>query len=353
MRISVRQICFIMVAYTAATKLLIYPTMLSWFCDGAIIFPALINFIVCGAVIWALSFLCSKTDKTFFGLLQNTFGEIGARIVYGFFAVFFLFAALLPIFEQKQYVHNIFYDTVPPLGVFLPFFIFAAYAASRKFGNIGRCADICLPIFAGTMFLLFIMSFSDVKADDFLPMFSVPATTIFSTAARTAFNFVEPCWLLMFMGHFKYKKGDAAKITLSYAAGAAIVILFLALFHGIYGPIAPSRTFAVARISLFFPAIETMGRIDLILLYVLEVVMLFAVVINLQLAVHTIAKCSGFENYVIISLATNAVFAIILFIFDSRYNAIVTLYSQWLWIAFIVFAVPVPALAWTLRRRTR
>ncbi len=96
-----------------------------------------------------------------------------------------------------------------------------------------------------------------------------------------------------------------------------------------------------------------MGRIDLILLYVLEVVMLFAVVINLQLAVHAIAKCSGFENYVIISLATNAVFAIILFIFDSRYNAIVTLYSQWLWIAFIVFTVLVPALAWTLRRRTR
>lgn len=353
MRISVRQICFIMIAYTAASKLLMYPTSLSWISGSDLLFPALINFTISGVLVWSVSYLCSKTDKTFFELLENSIGNIGARIIYGLFAVYFLFAALLPIFEQKQYVHNIFYDTVLPLGVFLPFFIFSAYAASRKFGNIGRCADICLPIFAVTMFLMFLMSFGDVKADNLLPVFAEPAIKIFGGSAGTAFNFVEPCWLLMLMGHFKYKKGDAAKITLSYAGGALIVLLFLFVFFGLYGPIAPSRTFAIARTSLFFPAIETMGRIDLILLYVLEIVMLFALVINIQFAVHAIAKCSGFENYVVISFIVNLALMIVIITCDSHYNAIYSLYYQYLWIAFFVFTVVFPVFAWTLKRRAR
>lgn len=353
MQISVRQICFIMLAYTAVSKLLIYPTTISWLCGGDLLFPALINFIISGALVWAVGFLCSRTDKTFFGLLENSIGNIGARIFYGLFAVFFLFAALLPIFEQKQYVHNIFYDTVPPLGVFLPFFIFSAYAASRKIGNMGRCADICFPIFAVTMLSLFVMSAGDVKADNILPVLTTPAKNIFGSAAGSAFYFVEPCWMLMLMGHFKYKKGDAARITLSYAGGAAVVLLFLFIFYGLYGDIAPSRTFAVARTSLFFPAIDVMGRIDLILLYALEVVMLFALVINLQFAVYAVSKCTGLNNYAIISLVLNAALMTVLITCDSRYSAIYDLYYRWLWIMFLVFTVLVPALAWTLRRRSR
>lgn len=174
MKISVRQICFIMIAYTAATKLLMYPTILSQLCGRDLLFPAALSFLIGGIVVWAVAYLCSRTDKTFFELLQGTIGNIGARIVYGFFALFFLLAVLVPIFEQKQYVHNIFYDTVPSIGIFLPFFAFAVYAASKKLTNIGRCADICLPIFLVCMAVLFAMAFSEVQWDDFLPVLKPP-----------------------------------------------------------------------------------------------------------------------------------------------------------------------------------
>ena len=352
-KISVRQICFIMLAYTVVGKLLSYPTMLSYFCERDLLVPALIDFLIEGIIVWSIAFLCSRTDKTFFGLLEGTFGNVFARIVYGLFAVLFLFAALLPICEQELYVHTIFYDTVPSLVVFMPFFVFAIYAGSKRFENIGRCADLCMPIFVITMVVIFIMSFGEAEWDNLLPILKTPADRIFFTAAGSMFRYVEPCWLLVFMGRFKYKKGDAAKITISYAAGAVIVLLFLATFYGIYGGLAPSRTFAVSRTSLYFSAIETIGRIDLIMLYVLETVMVFALVLNVQLAVYCIAKCSGWDNRAVLSLIVNVALAVVLITCGGFYNEIYKLYMNWLWIFFIIFTVLVPCLAWALKRRQR
>lgn len=351
--ISVRQICFIMIAYTVVGKLLSYPTELSYFCGRDLLVPAIIDFLIDGIVVWGVAFLCSRTDKTFFELLKGTVGNVCTRIVFGLFAVFFLLAALLPLFEQELYVHTIFYDTVPSLLVFLPFFVFAIYAGSKRFENIGRCADLCMPVFVITILVIFIMSFNEAEWSNLLPVLKTPATTLFSTAAGSVFRFVEPCWLLMFMGRFKYKKGDAAKITLSYAAGAVTVIFFLAIFYAIYGGLAPSRTFAISRTSLFFSAIDTIGRIDLIMLYVLETVMLFALVLNVQLAVYAISECSGWDNRAVISLIVNVALAVILITCDGFFNSVYTLYTKWLWIYFAVFTALVPSLAWALKRRSR
>ena len=351
MKINARQICFILIVYTAVTKLLIYPTMLANLCGRDVLFPAMINFLIEGIVIWSVSFLCSRTDKTFFELLTDNIGKVGAKIVYGLFAAYFILMTIIPMFEQMHYVHTIFYDTVPSLLVFLPFFMFAVYAASKNLMNIGRCADICLPIFAFTMAFLFIMAFQEVEWDNLLPILQTPAKKIIGGVSGTAFRFFEPCWLLMFMGHFKYKKWDAAKFTLSYAAGAAIVLLFLAVFIGIYGDIATSRTFAVSRTSIYFPAIETIGRIDLIMLYVLESVMLFALVINIQLSVHAMTFCTGYSDKKVWAVAVNAVLLIILITCDHNFHNINQFYSNWIWIAVAVFTVAVPLLAWALRRK--
>jgi len=353
MKINVRQICFIFLAYTAVTKLLMYPTILSQLCGRDLLFPAAASFLVEGIVIWAVAYLCSKTDKTFFELLEDTLGNVGARIVFALFALFFFAASVLPVFEQKQYIHNIFYDTVPSLVVFLPFFVFAAYACGKKLTNIGRCADVCFPIFVVTMVSLFIMAFSSVRWEELSPVLKTPITKLLGGFSGMSFHFTAPCWMLMFMGRFKYKKGDAAKLTFAYAGGAAVVLLFLAVFYGVYGAVAPSRTFAVARTSLFFPAIETLGRIDIILLFALEVVMLFATVLNMQMAVQCLAACIGTEKYALISIGINVALAAILIFTDVVYNAIYRAYFNWFWVAAALFTIILPLLAWTLKRRKR
>jgi len=342
-----------MLIYTAVSKLLIYPTALVNISGRDFLFSSAIDFAVCGVVIWAVAYLCSRTDKTFFGLLENTFGNVVARIVYGVFALFFMLISLYPIFEQKLYVHAIFYDTVPSLMVFLPFFIFAVYAGSKGFSNAGRSADMCLPVFIISLATILVMAIPEAHFSHLLPVLKTPAKKILGGALGTFHTFAEPCWLLMFMGHFKYKKGDAAKITLSYAGGCAVVLLILAVFFGIYGDITVSRNFAISKISVFFSAIDILGRVDLIALYALEIVMLFALVLNIQLAVHCFEKCTGYGNKGIISLAVNAVLLILLVVFDHSFDAINEAYSKWIWIVCVTFTIVIPLLAWALRRRVK
>lgn len=342
-----------MIAYTAVTKFLLYPTFLSYTSGRDLLFSALFVLLFQGVIIWALSYLCSRTDMTFFELLKNTFGTIAAKIIMGFFALFFLVMTLYPLLEQMLYVHAVFYDTVPSLGLFLPFFFFGLYATSRKFTNIGRSADIALPIFIFCLVVIMSMSVTEVKWDAFLPMFKTPPKKIFGGAVSSLFRFIEPAYLLMFMGRFKYKKGDAAKITLSYAFGGLLVLFVLAVFYGIYGGIAPSRQFAISKISLFFPSIDELGRVDFIILYVLEIVMLFALVLNMQLAAYCISECTGYQNYDIISLVVNAVMITCVFVFNSSFGGIADFYSKWLWIAAVIFASLIPVCSWLLRRRAR
>ncbi len=349
-KISVRQICFIMLIYTAVSKFILYPTQLSAESGNDLLFSALINFLLQGAIIWAVSFLCSRTDKTFFQLIEGTLGNVTARIIYGFFALFFIICAIIPLFEQKLYVHAIFYDTVPALIVFLPIFFFTVFVAAKDFRNIGRCADICLPIFLLSMLLILVMSFKEVQWDNFLPVLKQPSR-VFSSSLANAFRFAEPSFLLMFMGHFKYNKGDAAKITISYIGGAIFVMSVLAAFYGIYGDLAQSRQFAISKISLFFPAIELLGRIDLLTLYVLEIAMLFALALNIQLAVHCIGQCTGYRNSAVLSVAVNALLIALIIIFNNNMNVLSVVWSKWMWIVFLIFANIVPLASWFMRRK--
>lgn len=351
MKISVRQICFVLMFYTAVSKFLQYPTMLAAYSGRDLLFSALVSFAVEGAVIWSIAFLSSKTDKTFFGLLSDSLGEVAARVVYGFFAAFFLFVTVLPLFEQKLFVNAVFYDTSPSIWVFLPVFMFLVYSGSKGFTNIGRCAEVCMPIFILMTLALYAMSFGEADFSNLLPVLKTPLPAVLGGSLKSSYYFAEPAGLLMFMGHYKYKKGDAAKITLSYAVGAAVVITFLSLFYGIYAGIASSRQFAITKTALYFSATEMVGRIDLLALYILEVVMLFALVLNIQLAVHCIVKCTGFDCPEIISLSANAVLLAVAIIFNHSYAEIQKFYAGWAWIAVVLFAIAVPVGAWALKRR--
>lgn len=349
-KISVRQICFIMLIYTAVSKFITYPTQLSYASGRDLLFSAALNFLLQGVIIWAVSYLCSRTDKTFFSLVEDTLGTVTARVVYGFFALFFMVGTLLPMLEQKVYVHAIFYDMLPSLLVFAPVFFFTVYAASRNFKNIGRCADICLPIFLIAMLFILVMSLHELQWDNFLPMLKAPQKVLKSSLSN-AHRFSEPAFLLMFMGHFKYNRGDSAKITLSYIGGALFVMAVLTAFYGVYGDMAESRSFAIAKISLFFPAIDLIGRIDLLALYILEIAMLFALVLNMQLAVHCIEMCTGYKNKAVLSVAVNAVFIVLIIVLDNGFSAVNNIWSRWMWIVFLIFANLLPLSAWLMRRK--
>lgn len=352
-KISVRQICFILIAYNAASKLLLFPTTAASSVGNALIFTALFNLVLQTIIIWSVSFLSSRTDKTFFGLLENTFGKVTARVIFGFFALYFLVSAIIPMNEQQLLVHDSFYDTMPSLTVFLPFFIFSVYAGVKSLTNVGRCADMMLPVFVLCAAAFLIMSVGEADFTNLLPVFTQPLKEVAGFSLSSLFRFSESAFLLMFIGHYKYKKGDSAKMTISYAVGGLVVIAIMAAFWSLYGALAPTRSFAISNISVFFPVIGFVGRIDLFLVYAFDLVALFAAVLNIQLCVRCLALTFNRNYRILYSVCVNAVLVVITFLSNNNYTILQQLAGDWLWIPAVLFAYLIPVLAWTLRRKTK
>lgn len=129
------------------TKTIIYPTTLVYDVGHDLLWSAAINLVAESLIILSVMLLSKKTDKTLFELVENTFGNVGARIVYGLFAVFFIVAAALPIMEQKSFVLTVFYENVPSFISFAPFFALSLFASIKGIKSIGRMADVLMPIF--------------------------------------------------------------------------------------------------------------------------------------------------------------------------------------------------------------
>ncbi len=352
-KLATRQICFMLIAYNAVLKLLIYPAMMAEAAGRDLIFPALFDLILQTVIIWSVAFLSSKTDKTFFELIEGSLGLVTARIIYALFGLYFLFSAIIPMNEQQLLVHDAFYDTIPSLWIFLPFFFFSIYAGAKSFANAGRCADVCFPIFAVAIVLFFGMSVGQAEFTNLLPVMKQPFKTIASGTLAGLFRFSESAFLLIFLGHFKYKKGDAAKITVSYAVGGVIVVILMGIFYSIYGALTPSRTFLFNNIAVFFPAISLVGRVDLIALYVLDIAVLFAVVLHIQACVHCLALAFNFENKAVLSIAANTVLIVLTFVLNHNFSALQDAASKWFFIPALIFAYLIPVLAWALKRRER
>ena len=350
-KISVRQICFILMAYGASTKLLLYPSLSSSAVGNALIFSVLINLALQAIIIWAVSYLSSRTEKTFFQMLFDTFGSVTAKVVYALFALYFIFSAIIPLSEQQLLVYDSFYDTIPSLYVFLPIFIFTVYAGVKSFTNVGRCADICLPVFLVTVIAFLAMSVGEADFTNLLPLMDTPLKDFAGHTVGSVFRFSESAFLLMFIGHFKYKRGDAAKLTLSYIAGGLLVAAFVGTYYALYSTLAHTRSFAISNISVFFPVVNFIGRIDLFVVYAFDLVVLFAVVLNIQMSVHCLCHAFGEKYRILYSICVNTLLVIAVFIFNGKFTALQRVAGQWFWIPAFVFAYLIPLLAWVLKRR--
>jgi spore germination protein KB len=339
-----------MIAYNASIKLLNYPTYMSYLSGNDLIFPALFNIILQSAIIWLITFLASKTDKTFYELLRDCIGEVGAKIVFALFALFFIANAILPMIEQQLFVHESFYDTIPSILVFLPFFILSIYAGSKRFTNIGRVADMCLPIFVVAIIVIFAMSIGQCRFDNLLPILRRPPSNIGGSSLSSIVRFSDSSFMLMFLGHFKYKKGDSLKITLSYIAGGLIVLLFMSMFYAIYGSLSPMQPFAIAKIPIFFSAINLIGRVDMLAIYLYDTAVLFALILNIQMSCYCLEKVFSCPLRGVYSIAVNAILITISIVFTNNFVALNDFFYKWMWLASLIFSYIFPLSLFIMKR---
>lgn len=350
-KLKLRQLYLFLAGMLPLGKLILYPSTLAGLAESDLLFSALLSFLVEGAVVWSILFLSSKTDKTFYELLENTFGEIVARIVYGVFALYFLFYAILPITEQSLLIRSAFFDTQISPFVILPFFFLSLYLCTKGYKMIGRSADLLAPL--GLVCLIGILGFAfgSTELTNLLPV-GKHAADIPKASLFTLNWFSDGALLLFLLGHYRYEKGGVWKGMLCYAIGAVLVLLMLAAFYGIFSTIAIRQNGGFSRIGKYFPGLTTLGRVDYLLIYLVTLPMLFYVTLPLQICVECLEICFRWQKRIPLSVIVNLLAMALVFLSQYLPLRIETLVNEKLWFFFLLFSYLIPVLAWTLRRKS-
>ncbi len=318
--IYARQIGFFAAFILPLGKFLETPSLLSQYAKGDILLPAILQYLVQSLVLLGILYAASKSKKPLLERLQERLGKwlIPLLILYG---VYFLFAAVLPLLDLEKFVYAAFFDTAPTTFSFGAFFILLGFFCAKGFKALGRCADLCLFFFLLPFLALIAMALFEADFTRLLPFFGTDIEGITQAVIRTTPHFSDAALLLPLIANLQYKEGDGVKITVGYWTGAALTLLFFAVFFGVFSTLAPREHYAFLKIAQYFPALDIIGRIDLVFIYLLSVILLFYTCAPMLYSVELTARLFGTNRKTLYSgVLSVAAFLFVLFA-NRRYNA--------------------------------
>ena len=353
MKITQRQLFFFLACIAPVGKLVLMPSHLVFFSGNDLLFPALVNLLLQAVVIF-LVLLLFKRQKTFYELLEGSIGKIAARVVTVIFSLFLLYAALLPLNEQKLMVQSVFYDTLPSIVAFSAFFLFSAYLCAKPLVSLGRVWDIAAPISVVSFIGIIVFALGGADFAALKPVGAYGMNGFWSGTAYTMSWFFDTALVLSLAGKTEYKKGLPWKGLLCYLAGAAAVLLFLAVFYAVYDDLAVSRLFAFSKISRYFSGINVLGRIDYLFIFAFVLVMAFYTAMPVQACVDLVGDAFGKKKIVapVVSAVLNALFLLAVVLLNFSFPGLqdfVTTTAFWIFPVFTLLLPPFMLL--TLRRK--
>ncbi len=350
-KISERQIYFFLACIAPVGKLVVMPARLAGYCGNDLWLPALFQFLVqAGAIFCVL--LLAKRGQSFYSLLAGTFGRVLGKIGILLIGAFLLYAGFLPLLEQKLFVQGVFYDTLPSIVSFAPFFLFAAYLCSKPIASYGRLFDLLAPIAIAGFFGVLLFSAGTADYGAVLP---VGASGLRGLAKGGAYSFAwffDSALLLLLLGKFDYQKGMAWKGAVCYLAGGAAVAFFLVTFYGIFEGTALNQLFAFTKTSKYFSGFTVLGRVDYLFIFLLSLVTAFYTALPLSAAVESALEAFGRRPYLptLLSIALSALWFLLTYLFDFRFGEAMRAISEQAFWLFPAFTLLLPPLMLLLRK---
>lgn len=353
MKISSRQLYFLLGCIMPVSKLILLPTELAKYAKNDLLYPFLAQLVLQSVAIFCV-LLASKRQKTFYELVEQCVGGIAAKIVCALFALFLIFSSLLPILEQKSFVQSVFYDTLPSIVSFAPFFLFAAYMLSKPIVTQGRMWDILAPIFLVGIFGVLLLSFGAADLGAVLPAGAAGWDGFGRGLMLASSWFFDAAVLTSLLGKTDYVRGMPAKGALAYLGGGLLVALFLAVFYGVFQETAINQLFAFAKPSKYFSGITVLGRIDYLFIFALAMVMSFAAILPAQAGIDLFL--SAFQKTpkwaaVLIAVSVAALYFTLSILLDYRFGQVTKAVTGPLFWIFPLFSLLFPILLTAFWRR--
>lgn len=343
-QLNVRQLCFFTAFILPVSRLLETPSLFAKSALGDLLLPTFLQFVVQFIGLSFLIFIINKTGKSVFSLIEEKLGKSALKGFYLLLSAYYLFSTLLPILDVEKFIHAVFYDTAPSRFTFTPFFLLSGFICVKGLREFGRISDLCLPVFLISFFGLIAMSVGESDFASLLPWFEFPASKILNAVKNTTVHFSDALLILPLIGNSDYKKGDGKKIITAFWAGAVFLLLFLAVFYGVYTTLAPRQHYAFSKIAQYFPALKTVGRIDLLLVYLLTIILFLATIFPILLSNYCLRKVFDEKFSLALSVVTNVGLFLFVLYCNQHYNLLYEVFTSRLWWIFPSFCVGIPLL---------
>ncbi len=339
--IYARQIAFFAAFILPVSKFLETPSLLAQYARGDILLPALLHFLLQGLIILGVLYASSKSEKSILKRLEERFGK-WTRLFFFLYAAYFLFAALLPLLDLEKFVYAAFFDTAPTTFAFGAFFLLSAFVCAKGIKSVGRFADLSLFLFLLPFLAVIAMGFFKTDLTRLLPFFGTDVTGISQAFQKTTPHFADAALLLPLLCVRRYEQGDGKKIMAGYGVGALCCLIFFAVFFGLYSSLAPREHYAFLKIAQYFPALDVVGRLDLIFIYLLSTVLLFYTCLPLLYAVNLTANGLNTRKKPLLSAIVSVFFFLFILFVNRYYNGFYKIISGKLAPVFWIFAYLLP-----------
>ena len=189
------------------------------------------------------------------------------------------------------------------------------------------------------------MSLAESDFSHLLPLFGTKFGDTMSAFTHTTSHFSDLILLLPLLLFYQPKtSGDCKKVLYGYWTGAALSLLFFSVFFSVYSSIAPREHYAFSKIAQYFPALDIIGRIDLIFVYLLFITLLFYTCLPLLYTTACTTTLFRTEKKTLFSFLLNVGVFFFIFFCNKYYDAFYTLISGKLYWIFWIFADILPLL---------
>ncbi|MBQ8352318.1 MAG: GerAB/ArcD/ProY family transporter [Clostridia bacterium] len=340
-QINARQLSFFCALVLPVGKLLELPSLLTSYAGGDLLIAALL-----GSAVEFLAFLAlvlfAKRKGAPIEALEARCGKPTARIFLGVYTLFLLAFSVLPLFDLERFSHAAFSDTSPTFFTFTPFLVLAGFICAKGLKGVGRSADLTPILCLFPLLLLIAMSVGQADFSRLLPVVEKPISVSVKAAWKTLPYFSSGGLLLPLMSGYSYEKGDEKKLFPAFFAGILLLLLFLATFFATFGLLGETEHFALMKIGQYFPALRFIGRVDLLLVYLVTVALFYYTALPLQLSVECFCRCFSIKNKVIPSAALCVGLYFALLFLNKYNNAIHAFFFSWLPTVFLVFSTLLP-----------
>jgi hypothetical protein len=202
---------------------------------------------------------------------------------------------------------------------------------------LGRFADLALFLFLVPFLLLIVMSLVEADFSHLLPLFEKNFGDTMYAMNYTKAHFIDVALLFPLLMNLRFQKGDGVKIATGYGVGAVLTALFLAVFYALFSSIAPREHYAFTKIAQYFPVLSVVGRIDLLLVYLLCITLFVGVATPLHYTVHFLSDLLPVHGKTLpATIVCLSAFIFTLFC-NKYYNRIYAFFGNALPIVFYVF----------------